>query len=399
MHCISRLWYGEILPDKAFSNYLVGTTPERLYIPRFATKYDVEVSFLATTLQDIKVGIYGGESRQRLVGQESKIQLTSIDPRCSYKPIVSLSRGSSAVQKKFAAMNYTLSIHTLDVPAPIFDAGVCDQAFDANTNCACGESLSLKDYFTNAGLMSQPISIGDVSTVAIEYEFVYKSAVCLELIGGESFSEAEGVSPIDGDEIVSCFPQAAKVMDKGDSVDVVINIFERYPDVDAAPWFTSIKGTNGLFKPVVITKDTRGPVDLHVENTVLYIRDLVSGKPSSAGIAYNWTVVPPKPPKTQGRPVDYSYRLTAGSPRTDFPFNWPFQVTAQRLGPEGYSIANKYWYIVVTGSVSNEVPNTYPVSSDPTLIFMVLRDPPGGGSFSSFDQGTTATFGMQIEGM
>ena len=326
------------------------------------------------------------------------MKLTPVDPQCTYAPIVALSMGSSSVRKKFPAMNYTVSIHTLDVPAPVFDDDACDQAFD-ETPCACGESLSPKEYFTKSNMLSQPITISNVTDDVMEYAFVYKSAVCLELVGGESFSEEEGVSPVDGDEIVSCFPKSVTVMKSGETKDVVVNIFERYPNPGAAAWFESSKDTNGLFKPISITKDTRGPVDLHVEGTVLYIRDLVSGKAGSLAVDYNWTIVPPKPPKTQGRPQDYAYTITAGGPRTDFPFNWPFQVTAQRLGPEGYSIANKYWYIPILGAVSNEVPNTYPVSSDPTLIFLVLRDPPGGGSFTSIAQGTTVTFGLAIEGM
>ncbi len=37
--------------------------------------------------------------------------------------------------------------------------------------------------------------------------------------------------------------------------------------------------------------------------------------------------------------------------------------------------------------------------SDPNLIFLVLRDPPGGASSASILQGTSATFEISIDGM
>jgi hypothetical protein len=62
-----------------------------------------------------------------------------------------------------------------------------------------------------------------------------------------------------------------------------------------------------------------------------------------------------------------------------------------REGPEGFSIATNTWFVVVSGAVKNGVPNVYPVSSYSTLIFMILRDPPGGGSSVSIAKGTQAS--------
>jgi hypothetical protein len=47
----------------------------------------------------------------------------------------------------------------------------------------------------------------------------------------------------------------------------------------------------------------------------------------------------------------------------------------------------------------NKVPNFYPAATDPTLIYMVLRDPPGGASYTTIKAGTTIDFGMSIDGM
>ena len=62
-------------------------------------------------------------------------------------------------------------------------------------------------------------------------------------------------------------------------------------------------------------------------------------------------------------------------------------------------MASQTWYVVIVGAITKEVPNFYPVTSDPTLIFTVLRDPPGGNSFTTMDQGTSISFGLQIAGL
>ena len=51
------------------------------------------------------------------------------------------------------------------------------------------------------------------------------------------------------------------------------------------------------------------------------------------------------------------------------------------------------------GTLPSEVPNFYPVTTDPTLIFLILRDPPGGNSQTKIEAGSTFTTGITIEGM
>jgi hypothetical protein len=66
---------------------------------------------------------------------------------------------------------------------------------------------------------------------------------------------------------------------------------------------------------------------------------------------------------------------------------------------DGLSVVPATWFIPVVGVIANEIPNFIPVASDPTLIFFILRDPPGGGSFASLAAGTSIDFGMSIENM
>ncbi len=385
-----------------YSSYLVGNKGYELYINKISTGYDVGVTFYATTKQYVNVGLYGGESRATLVGPETTIRYTAADAQCPYTVVVPFKQSTSAAKKALPAMNYTVTFEDLDIPAPKFKDGLCDQTFDATTGCACGESLTPREYFTIAKKLSQDVTIYRATSLTedMNLEYVYKTAVCFELIGGDALSEYEGVSPKSGGTTLSCLPKKATVLEKDGKVRLTINAFERYPE-STYPWFSSERLPSGKYKynTIDITANTRRAVDLYVPNTVLFIRDLVSGKPNTQRVEYDSTLVPLPPPKEGKRPKDYGYTIVAGSPRTDFPFNWPFQVTVQRSGPEGYSIANKYWYIIIVGSSPNEVPNVYPVSSDPTLIFLVLRDPPGGGSTASISQGTSMSLSMGIDDM
>ena len=82
-----------------------------------------------------------------------------------------------------------------------------------------------------------------------------------------------------------------------------------------------------------------------------------------------------------------------------FPYDLKFYIYAKRSGPDGIFTADNTWYIPVIGVVGKEVPNFYPVSSDPDLIFLILRDPPGGSSNTVIKAGTTIKFGISLNHM
>jgi hypothetical protein len=103
-----------------------------------------------------------------------------------------------------------------------------------------------------------------------------------------------------------------------------------------------------------------------------------------------------------------NYTISAGIPLPSSPFTWSFNVRVTRLdstknfaigGPDipVYSARDTVWYIPIIGVISNEVPNFYPVASDPTMIYLVLRDPPGGTSSSTFHGGKSLSFDMSVD--
>jgi len=90
--------------------------------------------------------------------------------------------------------------------------------------------------------------------------------------------------------------------------------------------------------------------------------------------------------------VGVTYVVNASTIRPSAPFSLLLSVSALRNGSDGPSSVSTSWYIPVLGVIPKEVPNFYPVATNPDLIFLVLRDPPGGAS------STTIDFGMSIDG-
>ena len=98
-------------------------------------------------------------------------------------------------------------------------------------------------------------------------------------------------------------------------------------------------------------------------------------------------------------PQDLNYTITAATPLPSAPYALPFTVLATRNSPEGAAQISYKAFIPILGTIPSEVPNFYPVTTDPTLIFLILRDPPGGASHTTIEAGSTFTTGISIDGM
>ena len=98
-------------------------------------------------------------------------------------------------------------------------------------------------------------------------------------------------------------------------------------------------------------------------------------------------------------PPDLNYSISAASPLPSAPYALPFTIVATRNSPEGAVDVTYKAYIPILGTISSAVPNFYPVTTDPTLIFLILRDPPGGMSQTTISAGSTFTTGISIDGM
>ena len=204
----------------------------------------------------------------------------------------------------------------------------------------------------------------------------------MSIKGGENFATT---IPIPNSAGTTCYDSSATLLTRGQQWPLNITLFELYPPytVDAS-WITSGPGA--------------AIEDLIVLDSTLEITDVVSGYSSSKTFTYNAlpyyassaSFTPPEP---------FNYTIIAGPPLPSAPYALPFRINAFRRGPDGLVSLPYAAFIPIIGTIPAEVPNFFPISTDPTLIFMVLRDPPGGNSFVTIEAGTTFTTGIAINGM
>lgn len=237
------------------------------------------------------------------------------------------------------------------------------------------------------GGLSQPVTVTQVEESDINIEFYYRSGICFFIRGSKSFSTNEGVRNNNRNfSDQACYRKDSTVT-QGTQAPLNVIAFERYPDtaVDLATF--------------IIDNSLSDYLSPNLTDIVIKIADTVSGSPSLERYDYSPTSVL-LPNRTVPTQVGLAYNMTPGEPRTSFPFNLFFDVYIERTdAPDVYSTAELHWYIPIIGSRANELPNYYPVSTDPDLIFMIIRDPPGGGSFVKVAGDTSHDFFMSIEGM
>jgi hypothetical protein len=168
-------------------------------------------------------------------------------------------------------------------------------------------------------------------------------------------------------------------MYEGSNFTVNIRLFERYPLKYTVAYIMS--------------------AEYYIPNSVVYIEDFISGGQSSK-ITYNSTVVDISSSSSVKRPVGIFYEIFAKDPNTELPYSLPITFLATRSGADGLSKTPTFnRFVPVVGAIANEVPNFIPAATDPTLIYFVLRDPPGGTSSASLSTGSSISFSMSIDSM
>ena len=372
-----RLWSGELPPKVIYSHYLTGVDPSHITLSSFFTIGNITVDFLATSTQLVSVGIFGGSSQIPMFGEETVFTLqASSNSKCNFSTTFTMDPASSSSTQSVPALNYTVTLTTTAKNAPIFSD--CGNA----QNCICDpSSKSPISYFTETGKLSQDLVITTVDDSVYSVNFTYHSGVCFETNSAQ-YSTTAG----------PCFSPSATILKKGQNSTVNLVLLELYPEGNQ--WVSSANPVTAL-------------TDYTVENASIIITDLVSGRkvPQTFNYTNNFTIIPPSVVPV---PVGLNYTITAGQPLPSSPYSWSFEVRVERLDSAvnhavqgssipDYSIVDFTWFVPVTGVIPNEVPNYYPVASDPTMIYLVVRDPPGGGSYSTFHAGQSLTFDISVD--
>lgn len=172
-----------------------------------------------------------------------------------------------------------------------------------------------------------------------------------------------------------------------------ITLFEIYP---------AYTGNNPAWDDTKVTLDVNSGSavqDLVVLDSTVEITDIVSGHTSPMTYTYNAAPYPEPSMATPSAPSDLNYTIIAAIPLPSPHYALPLTILATRYSPEGAAQVSFKGFIPILGTIPSEVPNFYPVTTDPTLIFLILRDPPGGSSQAKIEAGSTFTTGIAIEGM
>ena len=351
-----RIYFGELSKSDAQSLFLIGTDPSHVTISSANTESNIYLSFYATGVVNVNIQFYGGSPGPnnssllnaetsyllKMFGSETSFKLIPVDQRCAYNPVFSLNPQTSSSEKKVAAMNYTVTLLDSKLPAPEFSVTSCPSD---DTPCFCGASKSPFQYMTDAGLLDQSLSVTDVNTTLLVFQYYYRTGLCYEAIGSERFSVVQGVANSEGD---SCFAPDVFYMNKTDGSSlkkrsVIIKLFERYPE--GVTWFT----LNNQNQYVVKVWSDPPLVNWFIEDSTLTVLDQVSGSNSNEVIEYNTTLVKSCAQCYTASSAGNIYTIAANYAFPSFPYNLQFEIYAKRSGADGTFTVDNTWYIPVLG--------------------------------------------------
>lgn len=369
-----RIYSGELTKKQVYSNFLIGDDPSHVSLSSSQLYKNVNIIFMATSTQSFRIGFYGGASVQApMFGYESLFTIAATDSQCGYSITVPIDPLSSSIRRSLAAMNYTVTFAS-QPPAPSF-------VIDPYTYCDA--SVDPYSYLNSIGGLSQTLTMPYVDDTSYYFvNFTYRSGVCFVAGGTEMFATVQPIPQFSG---LTCFKTNSTMFIPGDQTNISITQLEYYPQDSS--WASQPFG--------LCSSPTQ---DKFVENSIVNIMDLISGRPHTQHFEYNSTLVH----RGSGLalfPQGLMYEIKAGVIRPSPPFDLTLDIISTRMISSYASTVQVTFYVPILGSIPMAVPNVYPASTNPNLIFLVLRDPPGGSSKCSIKQGTVFDTSISIEGV
>ena len=375
-----RFWDGTLTASNISETAVLGVDPTVVSLSPNDTIYNIQIEYTVTSDVVAHVGFYGGLSHNRIFGSESVFSIQALDPLCHFNVTIALDPFYSANSVLLPAMNYSITLlpYIDPVPAPRFSNSLCSPSMDPYSYLTAADQLSVQ-------IFSDLLNSSDLFAT-----FVYHSGLCISISGAENF--AISVPSPDREGRV-CYNKNTTMLQSGQIWPLNITLFELYP---------SYTGNNPTWLSVkeLLSLDVGSAVrDLVVLDATVEISDVVSGYNSPT--TFEYSNVPYDKPSMNlvAAPPDLNYSISAASPLPSAPYALPFTIVATRNSPEGAVDVTYKAYIPILGTISSAVPNFYPVTTDPTLIFLILRDPPGGMSQTTISAGSTFTTGISIDGM
>ncbi|KAJ1451351.1 hypothetical protein M885DRAFT_529968 [Pelagophyceae sp. CCMP2097] len=179
---------------------------------------------------------------------------------------------------------------------------------------------------------------------------------------------------------------------EGDTFWLKFDLVERHPrPLEALLWPWSFEIENGVV--VGLKGGGKGPVHDFVESKPLagaaisvVVNDGISGEEPEPA-TYNLDVAD----------FGYAHSVLVGDPNPFTPFTKVvFFVFEREIDGAKIDFTR---HAIVLGVIQDAVPTIFMTATDLTLIFTVLRDPPGGDSFATITEGTEMSMSMGISGM
>ena len=376
-----RLWEGLLSLAAIAETALLGVDPTIVILNTTDTLYNIQIDYLVTTEEVTKVAFFGGLSRNRMFGSESVFLIQALDPQCAYNLTVFLDPYYSATSVLLPAMNYSVTLlpYNTPLPAPKFSPSPVTQ---------CSQTLDPYSYLAAADQLSVQIFTDLRTTYNLYATFIYHTGLCMHMRGSENFATSAPSPNINGH---ICYNHNTTMLQRGQKWPINITLLELYP---------TYTGNDPAWASAILDISSGDAVqDVVVLDSIVEIIDVVSGFPAPKTFTYSdapyssaFTSIPKAPPT-------FNYTITAAVPLPTAPFGLSFKVVASRNSPEGVAVVSSTAIIPILGTIPSEVPNFYPVTTDPTLIFLILRDPPGGASTAKIEAGSTFTTSITIDGM
>lgn len=373
-----RIWWGELSPTTIYSNSAIdGVEQQAIKLTSQMTKADVQINFFFTSKQNIQIGFYGAaDNKVKMFNDNVKFDIKATT--CPFKIIGRLDADGNEYIGSIPALNYTVTMNSFTYTFPNFQLPTTPLFGEP----ICADNLQPYDYIEKTNQLNQDLIIPSVISDRYSIEYYYRSGVCVYFDNAINFNTLQqpiapppSATPAFQNE--ACYPKSITVLKEEVPYNITIFIFERYP----------MSASNG-----------RVVLGTNLSDATIYITDDVSAKNERLIIPFVGDS------KSELTPLanltGYRYTLNPKNPFPVSPFYLKFEITVEK--PITQLLTNRItqtWYIPVTGVLTNPFSTFIPVATDPTLIFLVLRDPPGGGSYTTIESGTSIEFSMSLEGM
>jgi hypothetical protein len=305
---------GALSYDSIKTSNFLGVDPTMVPLSRQDMMYNVQLNYYVTSQVKTNVGFFGGLSLNPMFGPETSFLIQSLDPQCGYSMIAPLSAKTSSWTMSLAAMNYSVTLVPNSVPAPVY----------AGANIYCDKSLSPYAFMDTSSQLSQSLYTDlTLPSTDLNATFLYRSGLCMEVIGAENFLHS--LPKPDSDGLV-CFANDYTMLKKGQRWNLSISLFELYPSASAS-WVAATS-------PINI--GTSSIKDKLITDATVEILDAVSGFNSPQSFVYSSKHFTDAL-NASDIPATLAYTISAGNPNPSSPYALSFNTYAKRVGPEGSS--------------------------------------------------------------